>query len=73
MFVECSASYRNAGPEHLQPVGETEFVAGVAAMSESGAYGPTRLCEGIVGHADLTLGADVERVLEAHQRAGTLG
>jgi L-fuconolactonase len=70
VFVQCRAFHKADGEEAMKPVGETEFVAGVAAMSESGAYGPTRLCEGIVGHADLTLGADVERVLEAHQRAG---
>mgnify|MGYP001819470180 FL=1 len=70
VFVQCRAFHKGDGEEAMKPVGETEFVAGVAAMSESGAYGATRLCEGIVGHADLTLGADVERVLEAHQRAG---
>jgi predicted TIM-barrel fold metal-dependent hydrolase len=70
VFVQCRAFHRADGEEAMKPVGETEFVAGVAAMSDSGAYGATRLCEGIVGHADLNLGAGVERVLEAHQRAG---
>ena len=41
-----------------RPVGQTEFVAGVAAMSESGLYGRTRVAAGIVGFADLTLGAE---------------
>ena len=50
----------------MKPVGETEFVNGVAAMSASGAYGTTRVCAGIVGHADLALGGAVETVLEAH-------
>src|SRR3546814_3210256 len=54
----------------MRPVGETAFVAGVAAMSESGIYGPTRVCAGIVGHADLRLGAAVRPVLEAHVAAG---
>ena len=40
----------------MRPVGETEFVNGVAAMSASGIYGKTRLCAGIVGHADLDAG-----------------
>src|SRR5262245_43946402 len=62
--------HRADGPEALRPVGETEFVNGVAAMSASGGYGPTKVCLGIVGHADLTLGAAVEAVLEAHLRAG---
>jgi predicted TIM-barrel fold metal-dependent hydrolase len=51
-------------------VGETEFVNGVAAMSASGLYGPSRLCAGIVGYADLTLGDAVRPVLEAHIDAG---
>ena len=61
---------RATGPEELRPVGETEFVNGVAAMSASGIYGKTKVCAGIVGHADLTLGSRVEPVLAAHIRAG---
>ena len=70
VFIECHAMYRAGGPEELRPVGETEFVAGIAAMSESGSYGPTRVAAGIVGFADLTLGDRVEPVLEALVRAG---
>jgi predicted TIM-barrel fold metal-dependent hydrolase len=70
VFLQCRAMHRADGPEPLRPVGETEFVNGVAAMSASGGYGPTRVCAGIVGHADLTLGAPVREVLEAHLRAG---
>lgn len=70
VFVQCRAFHRASGPVEMRPVGETEFVNGVAAMSDSGVYGETRICEGIVGHADLTLGARVEAVLEAHVRAG---
>jgi L-fuconolactonase len=66
VFVECASMYRADGPEALRPVGETEFVNGVAAMSASGAYGPTRACLGIVGFADLALGAAVGDVLDAH-------
>jgi len=61
---------RASGPQELRPVGETEFVNGVAAMSASGGYGKTRACAAIVGHADLALGARVESVLAAHLRAG---
>ena len=39
VFVECHAMYRADGPEEMRPVGETEFVAGIAAMSDSGGYG----------------------------------
>jgi predicted TIM-barrel fold metal-dependent hydrolase len=71
VFVECGAMYRQEGPPELRPVGETEFVNGVAAMSASGGYGPCRVAHRIVGHADLGLGADVARVLELHvARAG---
>jgi L-fuconolactonase len=53
----------------MRPVGETEFVAGIAAMSASGNYGKTRVAAGIVGAADLTLGERVEPVLLAQMRA----
>ena len=70
VYVQARAMYRAAGPQELQPLGETEFINGVAAMSASGIYGKTRHCAGIVGHADLTLGSRVEPVLAAHVRAG---
>ncbi|HXN44841.1 MAG TPA: amidohydrolase family protein, partial [Xanthobacteraceae bacterium] len=70
VFVQCRSMYRREGPEQLRPLGETEFVNGVAAMSASGSYGAARICAGIVGHADLQLGARVEDLLEAHVRAG---
>ena len=62
--------YRADGPPEMRPVGETEFVAGIAAMSASGNYGKTRVAAGIVGAADLTLGDRVEPVLLAQLRAG---
>jgi L-fuconolactonase len=70
VFLECRSMYRADGPPEMRPVGETEFVAGLAAMSASGGYGPTRVAAGIVGHADLSLGDRVEPVLEAHIQAG---
>jgi predicted TIM-barrel fold metal-dependent hydrolase len=62
--------YRADGPEALRPVGEVEFVNGIAAASASGRYGPIRLCEGIVAHANLLLGDQVQPVLEALIAAG---
>jgi predicted TIM-barrel fold metal-dependent hydrolase len=62
--------YRADGPEALRPIGEVEFVNGVATMSASGLYGEARACAGIVGCADLTLGPEVAPVLEALDRAG---
>ncbi|MCB1488446.1 MAG: amidohydrolase family protein [Bauldia sp.] len=69
VFVQCDAMYRAYGDPDLAPVGETEFVNGIAAMSASGEYGPTRVCAGIVGFAELRLGERVDTVLEAHLRA----
>lgn len=70
VFIECGAMYRPDGPEALRPLGETEFVNGVAAMSASGLYGPTRIAAGIVGTASLPLGDAVAAVLDAHIAAG---
>jgi predicted TIM-barrel fold metal-dependent hydrolase len=70
VFIECGAMYRTTGSAALRPVGETEFVNGIAAMSAAGLYGPTRVAAGIVGIADLRLGDAVESVLDAHIGAG---
>jgi L-fuconolactonase len=70
VFIECRASYRADGPDHLKPVGEVEFVNGIAALSASGVYGPSRACAGIVGHADLLLGSKAGEVLDALGQAG---
>jgi predicted TIM-barrel fold metal-dependent hydrolase len=70
VFIECGAMLRRDGPEALRPVGETEFVNGIAAMSASGLYGPTRVAAGIIGTADLKLGDAVAGVLDAQIAAG---
>src|SRR5260221_4331705 len=72
VFVECMSMYRSDGPESMRPVGETEFVNGIAAQSASGQYGETRVAAGIVGFADLTLGGAVVPVLEAHIAAAPM-
>jgi L-fuconolactonase len=69
VFVECMSMYRAGGPAEARPVGETEFVNGIAAMSASGGFGPTRVASGIVSFADLTLGDRVGAVLDAHLAA----
>jgi predicted TIM-barrel fold metal-dependent hydrolase len=68
VFVECAAEYHQDGPEHLRPVGESEFVAGVAAASAKDA--DKAEIAGIVAHADLRLGAELEATLDAHVEAG---
>jgi predicted TIM-barrel fold metal-dependent hydrolase len=69
VFIEARSMYRPDGPEELRPVGEVEFVQGIAAASASGVYGPSRAAASIVGHANLNLGDRVEPVLEALQAA----
>lgn len=71
VFIECSASYRQSGPAHLQPVGETEFVEAMAAESAErhDRDGTPLVAAGIVGFADLTRGDDVQDVLAAHNEA----
>lgn len=71
VFIECSAMYNQAAPESMKPVGETEFVQGIAAQSASGNYGATEAVAGIVGFADLLLGESVEPVLDAHIAASS--
>ena len=67
VFLECGAEYRTTGPEHLRPVGETEFVAALA--QESAGSGRTEIAA-IMASADLLLGNAVEEVLVAHDEAG---
>ncbi len=68
VFVECMAEYRTSGPDALKPLGETEFVVSVA--NEAKARPDSAQIAGIVGYTDLTLGASVREVLEAHIEIG---
>jgi predicted TIM-barrel fold metal-dependent hydrolase len=70
VYLEWLSMYRAGGPVEMRPVGEVEFANGVAAMAASGTYGKTKVCAGIVGYADLSLGGAVEKVLEAEIAAG---
>ena len=69
VFVEANAMYRPNGLEEMMPVGEVEFVQGLAAAADTGLYGPAKAAASIVGHANLHLGDAVEPVLEALQAA----
>jgi predicted TIM-barrel fold metal-dependent hydrolase len=69
VFLEARSMYRPDGPVAMRPVGEVEFVQGLAAASASGIYGPSRAAAAIIGHADLKLGANVASVLDALQAA----
>jgi predicted TIM-barrel fold metal-dependent hydrolase len=81
VFIECGSFYRAGAAPGWEYVGEVEFVNGVAAMAASdrgnplagnagGRAYPVLACEGIVGRADLAMGAAVEPVLERMVRAG---
>jgi len=70
VFVECRSSYDMDAPEAMRPVGESVFVEGIADRSASVQQGKTAVAEGIVGFADMTLGAGVVPVLKAHIEAG---
>lgn len=69
VFLQCAYGYRTDGPEALKPVGETEFVAALAREADARGV-KARVCEGIVGFADMLLGDAVAPVLEAHIAAG---
>ncbi|MBT2336622.1 amidohydrolase family protein [Variovorax paradoxus] len=66
VIVQARAMLRADAPPALQPLGETEFANGVAAMSASGIYGQARIGAAIVGQADLLLGDEVRPILERH-------
>ncbi len=71
VFVECAAGYRTDGPEHMRPVGETEFVLEQAkASADAAANEGAAEIAGIVGFADLSRGEAAEEVLQAHVTAG---
>lgn len=69
VFVDCQTMYRESGPEALRPVGETEYVEGVANRFARARRERPGLCSAIVSHADLFLGERVAETLEAHLAA----
>lgn len=64
IYCETQAFSRLNGPLHLRPLGEVEFANGVAAAHSTGVYGNARINAAIVGHANLTLGAQVGELLD---------
>ncbi|GAB1269000.1 amidohydrolase family protein [Aurantivibrio infirmus] len=70
VFIECHTNYLEDGPEHLRPVGETQFVADIAAQSRLGDTNQCRVAA-IVAGGDLCLEAAlVEELLAVHQHEG---
>ncbi|ANC03312.1 amidohydrolase [Pseudomonas putida] len=71
VYIQCRSMLAVDRPEPFQAVGEVEYANGVAAYSASGVLGEVRLCQAIVGGANLLLGDAVAPVLdEMLQRAG---
>jgi predicted TIM-barrel fold metal-dependent hydrolase len=68
VFVEASTNYRTSGPPELLPVGEVEFAARIASLGERELK--PRICDGIVGFADLSSADEVDAVLDAELEAG---
>ncbi|MEE2657255.1 MAG: amidohydrolase family protein [Candidatus Latescibacterota bacterium] len=71
VFLECRSQYLTDGPEHLRPVGETRFVAGLATEADTGPALNARV-GAIIGHANLLLGKQAREVLTAHMEASPL-
>ena len=65
VFVECGAYYRRHVPELMNRLGEVEFANGIAAMAEGATGNEVLVANAIVGTADVTVGAEVGRLLDA--------
>ena len=71
VYAECHSMYRKKCREPERSLGETEFVAGQAAISDSGSFGDTRVCAVMFGNIDMTLGKQIDALLERHiERSG---
>ncbi len=70
VFLECTSMYRTDGPEHLKPLGETEFTAAVAEEAAARSDIDTNIHAAIASNANLALGDAVAEVLEAHIELG---
>jgi predicted TIM-barrel fold metal-dependent hydrolase len=64
VFIEARSMYAaNLSPDD-RPIGEVDYVQGIAAASASGIYGDSRAAASIIGHANLNLGEKVRPLLE---------
>ena len=64
MFIECGASYRQSGPQHEKPLGETAYVLAQAARTVEIEGCPPML--GMIGHVDLCDANTLDGVLDQH-------
>ena len=68
VFIDCGQEYYSSGPEKFKPVGETEFVVDIAKEAERDKS--KAQIAGIIGHANMMLGASIKEVLELHIEKG---
>lgn len=71
VFIQCQERFRTSGPEHLRPVGETEWMDSRAKEASEAGSGSVQI-GGIVGDARLSLGRKVRETLDAHLEASAL-
>lgn len=64
VYVETSAFSRQDGPAIERSLGELEFANGMGALGASGFFGPCKIAERIVGHAEISEGDAVGAVLD---------
>ncbi len=68
IYVECLSKYNKDAPDNLKPVGETSFIHNLTADWQDDNDLPN-IAAGIIGFADLCLGAVAGEVLDAHVAA----
>jgi L-fuconolactonase len=69
VFAECHEAYLTDGPPEMRPVGEARFVGAEARRYRARRGTDAILLGGFVGAADLRLGDEVDRVLDALDEA----
>lgn len=69
VYIQCGYGYRDHGPRALMPLAETEKIVALATSVQRRKVAP-KVCEAIVAYADLSLGEEVDAVLEGQIEVG---
>ncbi|MDA3628198.1 amidohydrolase family protein [Saccharopolyspora sp. WRP15-2] len=64
VYVQCRSRYLTDGPEELKSAGEVRFARASAEAARESRPGGPEVCRAIVAGAELTLGANLGRVLD---------
>ena len=71
VYIQCGYGYRETGPNAFRALGETQKIVALAAsVQQKTKAQPLNVCEAIVAYADLSLGEEVEAVLEGQMEVG---